>query len=95
MWYQGALIRSICGYNMTNFLNFQKKKKKEKFKSSEYLFLFKGCWSMLIKRLSIKVTFKSLLSLACMKKPNEWLQNKWGFYMAESLFFPTVFSYFD
>ena len=42
----------------------------------------------MIKRLSIKVTLKSLLLLASLKKPSkpdEWLQNKWCSFMVEPL----------
>ena len=56
-WYQRATIRSICDYHMIRLCS-----------SIECLFLFKGGWSLLIKRLSIKVTLKSLLLLASMKK---------------------------
>ena len=70
-----ATFRSIYDYH------------KVKLWGSEYLFSFKGDWSLLIKRLSIKVALKSLslLFLAYMEKvtkADEWLQNKWCNFVA-------------
>ena len=51
------------------------------------LFLLKGGWSLLIRRLSINVTLKSLLLLARIEKSSNsgvWLQNKRCSLMAES-----------
>ena len=64
MVYQRATIRSIYGSHMIK--NVPQSSKSSK--GSEYLFLFKGGWSVLIKRLSIKVTLRSLLLLAIMEK---------------------------
>ena len=49
------------------------------FKGKGYLFLIKGGWFLLIWRLSINVTWKSLLLVARIEKSSKsgaWLQNK-------------------
>ena len=51
------------------------------------LFLFKGGWSLLIRRFSINMTLKSLLLVARIEKSSKsgvWLQNKRSSLMAES-----------
>ena len=86
IWWNNTYVISK-GYNQINLrlscdkIVFQSSKSS---KGSECLFLFKGGWSLLIKRLSINVTLKSLLLLASMEKlskPDEWLQNKWCWQM--------------
>ena len=64
MVYQRATIRSIYGSHMIK--NVPQSSKSSK--GSEYLFLFKGGWSLSIKRLSIKITLRSLLLLAIIEK---------------------------
>ena len=90
IWWNNTYVISK-GYNQINLrlscdkIVFQSSKSS---KGSECLFLFKGGWSLLIKRLSINVTLKSLLLLASMEKsskPDEWLLNKWCSFMAELL----------
>ena len=48
----------------------------------------KDSWSLLIKRLSVKINLKPLLLLAGTEKsskPDEWFQDKWCSFMTESL----------
>ena len=58
----------------------------KKFQSKDCLFLFKGGWSLLIRRLSIDVTLKSLLVAKIEKssKSCAWLQNERRSLIAES-----------
>ena len=59
------------------------------------LFLFKGGWSLWIRRLFINMTLKSLLLIAKIEKsskPGAWLQNKRCSLMAESSSRLTLFS---
>ena len=75
MWYQKTTLKSVYSYHVIKLSSSIIKSSK----GSECLFLFKGGWSLLIKRLSIKVTVTLLLLLASMErlsKPNERLQNK-------------------
>ena len=56
-------------------------------KGKDCLFLLKGEWSLLIRRLSINVTLKSLLLVARIEKSSKsgvWLQNKRCSLMVES-----------
>ena len=64
MHYQRVAIKLICNYHMIRS-SFSIIKK---FQGQEIYFLFKGGWSLLIKRSSIKLTLKSLLFLANMRK---------------------------
>ena len=70
MLYQRATIRSIYGYHVPQ--------SSKSAKGKEYLNLFRVAWSLLIKRLSIKITLQLLLLLASMEKlskPDELLKN--------------------
>ena len=53
-------------YDETMFLSYQKVSK-----GKDCFFLFKGGWSLLIRRLSINVTLKSLLLVARIEKSSK------------------------
>ena len=64
------------------------------YKGKDCLFLFKEGWSLLIRRLSIKVTLESLLLAVSIEKSSKscvWLQNKRCSLMAESSSSLTLF----
>ena len=66
MYYQRATIRSIYGYMIKLCSAITKNLQRYGF-----LFLFKGGWSLLIKRLPIEATLRALLSLVNMEKPSK------------------------
>ena len=88
-WMSNNKMNRLTAYRMMKLCSLAVKKFQRK-----RLFLFKGGWFLLIRRLSININLKTLLLVARIEKSSKsgaWLQNKRYSLMAESSSTLTLF----